>query len=358
MANSTDRQLIVLVPLDHAAISEGEGCSAALEKFEELRSTGFEVILLLPVPPDRDTAAKRVRWLKTHFGKEWIKNTVVTDFPQLVRADFLVADSTWNMTEQLDASMPQPAWRCVELETWAEFDCKRLKTQAQDKEFKSLLWPDTRRGIILVDMDNTLNNFNQQVCRKAAEALGLPEPIAKSTRVVDDFAPEHDRAIKDIYQAEGLTLELDPVNGAIDAVHTLVEEHHVFIVTAPPMSDFSLGEKVEWVRTRFEERLTKKLSSRVLVTHQKTLIAGDILVDDAPNPLGSKALPPTWKHLAFEQPWNTQCAERVNWSNAVSRIRDVLSKSPWLVPAFAQVYLTLPGTDTQGITEESISHTP
>lgn len=317
-------------------MAEAGSGRAALQKFEVFLSHGFEVLLFLNIPKDNDEAISQIRWVRTEFGKEWIKNTVVTDAPQLIRADILLADRTWTKVHTPDYTMPRPAWRYVPMDNWADVDCDALSAESKKDNPNFIGWPSAREsGIILVDLDNTLNSFNEYVAQKAAEKLQIEVPKLQSARVADDFPKEHDRVVKDIYQAEGLLLDLEPVPGGVVALKLLSQTHHVFIVTAPPMSDYALADKLEWVKRNVGEDWRNK----VFVTHQKTLIAGDILIDDAPNPLGSKVAPPTWIHLALEQPWNTECVERVNWNNAMDRIPEVIDNIPWLSKTFTRVRL-------------------
>ena len=70
-------------------------------------------------------------------------------------------------------------------------------------------------------------------------------------------------------------------------------------------------EKFAWV----EEHLGSKWASRIIMTRDKTLVHGDVLIDDKPNIVGVRA--PTWKHILYDQPYNQHCAdqERLTWSN-------------------------------------------
>ena len=56
-------------------------------------------------------------------------------------------------------------------------------------------------------------------------------------------------------------------------------------------------EKVEWAVAH----LGKSWVDRIILTRDKTLVRGDILLDDAPQAKGS-SLEPVWEHVYFDQP--------------------------------------------------------
>ena len=49
--------------------------------------------------------------------------------------------------------------------------------------------------------------------------------------------------------------------------------------------------------------LGKSWVDRIILTRDKTLVRGDILLDDAPQAKGS-SLEPVWEHVYFDQPYN------------------------------------------------------
>ena len=54
---------------------------------------------------------------------------------------------------------------------------------------------------------------------------------------------------------------------------------------------------------------------RIILTRYKTLVVGDILIDDRPELTGIKS--PTWEHVLFDQPYNKAVTgkRRLNWQN-------------------------------------------
>ena len=70
---------------------------------------------------------------------------------------------------------------------------------------------------------------------------------------------------------------LDVIEGAIEAVAKLNADHEVFIASTPPWTRPEVwGHKREWVGEHFPY-----LKRRIILTHRKDLLIGDILIDDS-----------------------------------------------------------------------------
>ena len=98
-----------------------------------------------------------------------------------------------------------------------------------------------------------------------------------------------DDSIKEQYRAKipnekdrqdeipGLFSLMDPMPDAISAVCKLNEVYDIYILsTAPWGNPLAWTEKVLWLKNRFGDLFKKK----VILTHRKDLIRGDILIDD------------------------------------------------------------------------------
>ena len=70
---------------------------------------------------------------------------------------------------------------------------------------------------------------------------------------------------------------LDVIDGAIEAVAKLNADHEVFIASTPPWTRPEVwGHKREWIGEHFPD-----LKRRIILTHRKDLLIGDILIDDS-----------------------------------------------------------------------------
>lgn len=75
-------------------------------------------------------------------------------------------------------------------------------------------------------------------------------------------------------------------------------------------------EKFQWI----EEHFDASFVDRIILTRDKTLVRGDILIDDKPKITGLAK--PTWEHVLYDRPFNREItdARRLTWQNW----RDVL----------------------------------
>ena len=103
--------------------------------------------------------------------------------------------------------------------------------------------------------------------------------------VLVDFASgiaRLDEATKQEYEGRldevpGIFSLMDPMPGAIDAVHRLAEKYDVYILsTAPWRNPSAWADKVTWVTKYLDDVLHKRL----ILSHHKDLVKGDYLIDD------------------------------------------------------------------------------
>lgn len=72
-------------------------------------------------------------------------------------------------------------------------------------------------------------------------------------------------------------LDLEPMEGAIEAFNRLSENYDVYIASTAPWSNPNAWmEKRLWV----ERHLGEKAFKRLILTHRKDLLIGDYLIDD------------------------------------------------------------------------------
>jgi 5'-nucleotidase len=170
--------------------------------------------------------------------------------------------------------------------------------------------------ILLLDQDNVLADFETGFPTAwIARFPGIPpaaEADRRSFQVRDDY-PSHLRCEVDaIISSPGFYRNLPVMQGAAEAVVELLQKGiDVFICTSP-LSQYQncVLEKYEWV----EEHLGTEFTKRVILTRDKALVRGDILVDDKPEIRGLAA--PQWRHVLYDQPYNRRCpGPRMTWSN-------------------------------------------
>ncbi|KAJ8607747.1 hypothetical protein CTAYLR_008615 [Chrysophaeum taylorii] len=165
--------------------------------------------------------------------------------------------------------------------------------------------------VILVAVDNTLNNFNKQVIEAAKKSREIKQrfPIEERSGVVQENFDEQWRAeVTKIYEAAGYTAALDILTGAKDALDEMLEAgFDVRLVDTPE----TVADKLAWVK----DKLGSHFASRLIAINDKTLLRGDVLIDDKPV---AGLLEPTWHHVLYDQPYNENLKEKArltSWHN-------------------------------------------
>lgn len=93
----------------------------------------------------------------------------------------------------------------------------------------------------------------------------------------------------------GFYQDLPLIPGALPAIKALeAVGHDIWFVSTPFLThETCASEKMQWV----QEHMPVSLHKKVILTMDKTLIRGDVLIDDKPEVTGIDR--PQWKHLCF-----------------------------------------------------------
>ncbi|GEM_PF-217869 len=169
--------------------------------------------------------------------------------------------------------------------------------------------------IILLDQDGVLADFEQGFVNnwrsKNPHEVCVSIEDRKNFYIRDDY-PEYLRGkIMNIQGSPGFYENLPPIAGAIEAYKTLLDlGHEVFICTAP-LSKYEncVLEKYKWV----EKHLGREATKLIVLTGDKTLVMGDILIDDRPEVEG--VVTPAWRHILYSAPYNAHVKnkKRLSW---------------------------------------------
>ena len=99
---------------------------------------------------------------------------------------------------------------------------------------------------------------------------------------MDGVLANFEKAAAQIPDSKRPDLDLDfstfePMPGAIEAVHKIIDMgHDVFIASTPPWNNpAAWGQKRDWIEEHIPE-----LERKIVLTHRKDLLIGDILIDD------------------------------------------------------------------------------
>lgn len=183
---------------------------------------------------------------------------------------------------------------------------------------------------MLVDMDNTIVDWDGEFIRRYSEASGQdPLVVEKLVRnrekfeIEENFQASERAQVMEVIASPGFYESLEPLPGAVEALHKMVDEGvDVKLVTAPhPLCAGSCA------REKFisvERLLGPEFLERMIITRDKTQVQGDLLVDDKPRVSGSRT--PSWKHVLFSQSYN-QGMEGKGRLSVWTEWADTLSKS-------------------------------
>lgn len=164
--------------------------------------------------------------------------------------------------------------------------------------------------IILLDMDNTLVDWDGEFVRRWMARFPDEPPLGLHQRAFFEmernFEENQVPAVLSIMAEPGLYESLIPYPGALDAVRGMQQRGWVVrLVTAPHPSCFASCAKEKMIWT--ERHLGADFCRKVVLTSDKTLVRGDVLVDDKPHQTGDVA-EPEWSHLVYRQKYNATAA--------------------------------------------------
>jgi 5'-nucleotidase len=170
--------------------------------------------------------------------------------------------------------------------------------------------------LVLVDMDGVIADFEQgfldTYMRLHPDKPYVPIGQRKSFYITDDYPAELSHLVNDILHSEGFFYGLNPIDGAIESLNNMAEKHDVFICSTPLLKNPTcVQEKYDWVKDYMGDDWTKK----IILTSDKTIIDGDILIDDRPDISGIST--PNWEQIIYTQPYNVHIRSmlRITWGN-------------------------------------------
>ena len=174
---------------------------------------------------------------------------------------------------------------------------------------------------ILVDMDGVIANCEGHfwdVWPAYVKDAPITPSAERLTYGVEDQLPVRCRNIAlTVFQTKGFFRDIQPMPGAIEGLLGLERAgHSVHICTRPFFGNpHCASEKHVWVRDWLGADWERKLA----IVHDKTLIRGDVLIDDMPEIKGSEE--PEWKHVLYDWPYNRDSnKDRVrSWDEILER---------------------------------------
>lgn len=158
--------------------------------------------------------------------------------------------------------------------------------------------------VILVDMDGPLAAFDQRVFEVCRSNGWQVDCTWDDGRWKHRFLTEHmDRddgaALRAHINESRFFADLEPVEGCIDGMHELAEHADVWIATKPLEANVNVrDDKAAWVR----RYLGDEFERRLIIASDKSLVKGDVLLDDAIDPKWLDRA--EWVPVVFPAPFN------------------------------------------------------
>ena len=120
----------------------------------------------------------------------------------------------------------------------------------------------------------------------------------KNWGIAEDVDEPYKEEVKKIFREPGFTESLQPITGAVTALKQMVAEgHDVRLCTSPLVNQpMGVGEKFVWLAAVLGDEWKK----RIIITSDKTLVKGQVLIDDKLDIVDEKSAcnPPEWKQCA------------------------------------------------------------
>ncbi len=172
---------------------------------------------------------------------------------------------------------------------------------------------------VLCDMDGVfadLEGMVIRILRAEFPRVRIPTPEERNTFYLDEqIALEHRHLVKEIIARPGFFLSLKPVPGAIEGLRRIasIPDVNLAICTSPLQDPtYCVPEKYEWV----ERYLGPRFLSNMIMTRDKTVVEGDIMLEDNSCIKGVNV--PTWELILHHQMHNRASKKmRFTWDDRV-----------------------------------------
>jgi len=161
---------------------------------------------------------------------------------------------------------------------------------------------------ILVDLDGVVVDWTSQFEGDlVAYYPHLRFEMMREFSTPTHLSQEHQDAINWVKYRPGFYREMGVISGAYLAINEMKNEgHDVWFCSSPEINNPTCAsDKVAWLHQHFGEWW----ANRLILTRDKTLVRGHILIDDRPDVNG--VVEPEWTHVLFDQPYNDHVNDKI-----------------------------------------------
>lgn len=335
----------------------------AIHVLETLRKSGRNAFIITTMLHNPTEMANRMDSIRKVFGEYWGERVILTRDKTLVLADAVIDDRVVitgiadPVFEQIIFNQPynEEDTKKQRITGWEDGWLEKLNIKVS-AQFSAI----TYRPVVLIDISNTLALANECYVRIYREnyrnAPFIPEDALDQHSIIDAYKildarqaeldkkrtnqqqrPKisHARNMEKTIQHPDIYNTMKPAPGVIfqnkhgewTNILQAIEDagYTVKILTRNFRNGAALVGKLQWV----QRVLGQKWMDNTIVCRDKSLISGDILVDDAPVLKGCSRKP-THAHILPDQPYNKHIVDKariVGWSNWESIFHNTLYSS-------------------------------
>ena len=168
--------------------------------------------------------------------------------------------------------------------------------------------------IILVDLDNTIADWDSEFIKQyftlTKKDISHLVKNRSCFRIEDLNWSDKDMEIVNQILSNGeFYNNLKIYQNAKDALNQMIQKGNIVYLVSSPHSlcmGSSCYNKHRWIK----RELGPEWNSRTILTQDKTLVSGDILIDDKPEIKGSNLL--SFQHVLFNQSYNKKINKKKN----------------------------------------------
>lgn len=166
-------------------------------------------------------------------------------------------------------------------------------------------------------MDGVIADYDGELLQRwklrHADKFYVPLEERTTFYVKDNYPEELQPLVAEILLEPGFFRDMLPVPGAKEALEEMQAMGLEIFICTSPLSTYKncVLEKYEWV----EKVLSPSWVRQIILTKDKTIIKGDLLIDDKPSITGAEEHP-EWEHILYDRPYNRETnKKRITWNN-------------------------------------------
>ena len=175
-----------------------------------------------------------------------------------------------------------------------------------------------QKKVLLIDMDGVVADFElgflQAFRSKYPSEPYIPIPERTVFKIKDQYPEELKPKVRSIIEAPGFYRNLPMIKGSKSTIMEMYDMGLNFYFCSSPLSKYKncVLEKYEWIEEQFGSNFTDK----IILTRDKTVVQGDLLIDDKPEITGALE-EPSWEHILYISPYNknVEGKRRLSWEN-------------------------------------------